>query len=227
MWRIVVHKAPLLFFAFVCVYSSAMAQEKAKDGINDSREQGYSVKAISPIFSQLVMLSLPKGFKTVFENSNGNQYIREAVLEGETVDQWSQMITVTGAKGLVANQNPNAQLFAGQIASVFKRACPDTFSAKALGAIKISGQDAFIAVASCGTVRSGAAAHSETALLIAIKGSADYYTVQWAERETASSQPMVPDEGKWIDRFGKLNPIKICAVVPGEAAPYPSCIDQK
>ena len=37
-------------------------------------------------------------------------------------------------------------------------------------------------IASCGRVEFGADKHSETALIVAIKGSADYYTVQWAER---------------------------------------------
>jgi hypothetical protein len=197
---------------------------KAKESVDQLKEQGYAVRVISPIFSQLVMFSFPKGFKTVFENTNGNRYTREAVLEGETVDQWSQMITVSGAQGLAANQNLSAQSFAEQIASGFKRACPDTFAAKGLGAVKISGQDAFIGLASCGTVPSGTTKHSETALLIAIKGAADYYTIQWAERETASGQPMALNEAKWTDRFRRLNPIKLCAVVAGEAAPYPSCV---
>jgi hypothetical protein len=107
---------------------------------------------ISPIFSQLVMLSFPKGFKTVFEHTNGKQYTREAVLEGETVDQWTQMITVTGAKGLAANRNLTAQSFVERIASGFKGACPDTYSAEAVGAMKFSGRDAFVILAGCGSI---------------------------------------------------------------------------
>ena len=59
----------------------ASAQDKTD--IEALRKQGYSVRMISPIFSQLVMLSLPKGFTTVFEDTSGSQYTREAVLEGE------------------------------------------------------------------------------------------------------------------------------------------------
>ena len=209
------------------VFSSATAEEKTKGSIDKLRDQGYSVQAISPIFSQLVMLSFPKGFKTVSEQTNGNQYLREAVLEGETVDRWSQMITVTGAKGLAANPNVTARSFAAGITAGFKRACADTFAAKGMETMKISGQDAFVALASCGTVQSGASKHSETALLVAIQGTADYYSIQWAERGAASSQPMTLDDAKWTDRFNKLGPIKVCPRVSGEAAPYPSCINQK
>jgi hypothetical protein len=222
------HKAILLLVTLASwAHSSAMAEEKTKDKVNELRQQGYTVQAISPIFSQLVMMSFPKGFKTASESTKGNQYIREAVLEGETLDQWSEMITVTGAKGLAANPNMSAKSFIEGLAGSFKRACPDTFSAKAIGALKISGQDAFAALASCGTVQSRTTKHSESAMLIGIKGAADYYTIQWAERGPASSQPLVQDEAKWQDRFKKLNPIKVCPRVPGEAAPYPSCIGQK
>jgi hypothetical protein len=182
---------------------------------------------ISPIFSQLVMLSFPKGFKTVFENTNGKQYTREAVLEGETVDQWTQMITVTGAKGLAANRNLTAQSFVERIASGFKGACPDTFSAEAVGAMKFSGRDAFVILAGCGSAGSAGPEHSESALLIAIKGAADYYTIQWAERGPASNRPTAFDDAKWTARFKALNPIKICRLVPSEAPLYPSCVNQK
>jgi hypothetical protein len=203
----------------------ASAQDKTD--IEAFRKQGYSVRMISPIFGQLVMLSLPKGFTTVFEDTSGSQYTREAVIDGETVERWSQMITVTGAEGLASNPRLTVQSFVEQIAGGFKNACPDTFSAKGLGALKISGRDAFIALAACGTVASDGSAHSESALLVAIKGTADYYTVQWAERGPASARPMAFDEAMWKERFDKLGPIKLCPIKPGEAPPYPSCANQK
>jgi hypothetical protein len=203
----------------------ASAQDKTD--IEALRKQGYSVRMISPIFGQLVMLSLPKGFTTVFEDTTDGQYTREAVLEGESVERWSQMITVTGAKGLASNPRLTAQSFVEQIAGGFKNACPDTFSAKGLGALKISGRDAFIALAACGTVASDGSAHSESALLVAIKGTADVYTVQWAERGPASARPMALDEAMWKERFNALGPIKLCPIKPGEAPPYPSCANQK
>jgi hypothetical protein len=213
-----------MLMPYLC--SSALAQDRAggKRGAPTAPED--SVTQISPIFGQLVLLAFPKGFTTVFERTNGNGYIRESVLAGETVDHWSQMITVTGAKGLAANQSVTAQLLVNQIAAGFKRACPETLSAKGLGAMKISGQDAFAGLVGCGTVLTTIEKHSESALLIAIKGTADYYTVQWAERGPASGEPIGLAEAKWTDRFKKLNPIKLCPLVPGEAPPYPSCLNQ-
>jgi hypothetical protein len=214
----------VLFLAAALLIASDAGAEPAKSNAGTSRPPVTSVRVISPIFSQLVTFLLPKGFKTAFENTNGNSYIREAVPEGETVERWSQMITVTGAKGAAANVTPRA--FADRIAGGFKRACPDTFSAKEIGVSKLGAHEAFVALASCGTAPSGPTTHSETAMLVAIKGTADIYTIQWAERGTPSSRPIVLDPAAWAPRWNQLNPIKLCAVVPGEPAPYPSCINQ-
>ena len=202
----------------------AVAEPKAKNNAGAPAAQGGSVRVISPIFGQLVMFSLPRRFKTAFENTKDNGYIREAVPESESVERWSQMITVTGTKGAASNPQARPQSFAAGIAGGFKRACPDTFAAKPIGAIKIGVHDAFVALASCGTVTSRAGEHSETALLIAIRGTADIYTIQWAERAAASSQPLAVDPERWKTRVDQLGPIRLCPLVPGEAAPYPSCI---
>lgn len=182
-------------------------------------------KVISPIFSQLVTFSMPSTFVVVGENAKGPSYIREAVLKGETAGHWTQMITVTGAKAMVANPKVSPETFAASIAGGFKSACPDTFAAKGVGPAKFGDQDGYVALASCGSVVSAPDRHSETALVVAVKGSADYYTLQWAERTPASGKPVI-DEAKWLKRLRQLQPIRLCPIVPGEAAPYPSCVNK-
>jgi hypothetical protein len=193
-------------------------------GFADAGKGGFTT--IAPIFSQLVMVSLPAGFITVNEQSNDRQYIREAVLKGETVDQWTEMITVTGAKGLAAAPQMSAQYFAAQIADGFQKACPATFSVKPMGEVKISKQEAFLAVASCGKVDASTDKHSETALILAIKGVEDIYTIQWAVRAPSSAENLTIDEAVWKDRLQKLAPIRVCPIVAGEKAPYPSCLNK-
>jgi hypothetical protein len=136
------------------------------------------------------------------------------------------MITVTGARGLAGNAKVTPESFAGSIASGFGNACPSTFAAEGLGAIKFGGQDGYAAVASCGKVQSGGAdTHSETALIVAIRGSADYYTLQWAERTASTGKPAI-DAVKWQVRLRQLQPIRLCPIVAGERAPYPSCVNR-
>ncbi len=178
---------------------------------------------ISPIFGQLVMFAMPGNFAAIGENTNGPSYIREAVPKGETAERWTQMDTVTGAKGLVGNPKVSPEAFAGSIVGGFKSACPDSFAARALGPTKFGEYDGFVALAGCGQVEQAPDKHSETALVITIKGSADYYTLQWAERTPSAAKPAI-DDAKWLERLHLLQPIGLCEIVAGERAPYPSCV---
>lgn len=219
------HKLLSLVALFaICPFASADDSTPTKNGVEALREQGYSVKAISPIFGQLVTLSFPKGFTMVFENTKGTQYIQESVLTGESTEKWSQMITITGAKGLASNPNVTPQVFANGMAGGFKKVCPTSFNGTGLGAFKLGSFDAFAAVISCGVANSTGDPHSESLLLIVVKGESDYYTIQWAERSNASMTPIKYDEAKWMDRFKRLAPIKLCPIIPGEPAPYASCV---
>ncbi|MCX7176879.1 MAG: hypothetical protein NT159_23765 [Proteobacteria bacterium] len=211
-------------FAILCPIAYAVDGAPQKDGIEALREQGYSIRTISPIFSQLVAFSFPKGFTTVFEDAKATQYIRESVLAGENIQKWSQMVTITGAKGLAANPNITPQALANRLAGGFKNACPTSFSATGLGVFKLGANDAFGAVISCGVAKPGGDLYSESTLVVVIKGENDYYTIQWAERAEASTAPIKFDEAKWKGRFRRLMPIKLCPIVPGEPAPYPSCV---
>jgi hypothetical protein len=47
--------------------------------------------------------------------------------------------------------------------------------------------------------------------------------VQWSERGAAAEKADVAN-AKWMDRLQKLAPLRVCAIVPGEAPPYPSCV---
>jgi len=184
-----------------------------------------SFRVISPIFGQLVSFAMPSNFAVVFENTTGGHYIREAVLKGETSERWTQMITVTGEKGMTLTPGSSPVIFAGTIAGGFKSACPDSFAVKPLGATKFGRFEGFVAVIGCGRIDSGPTRHSETALLITLKGATDYYTIQWAERGPESDEPPVNDE-RWQVRLRELSPIELCPIVAGEAAPYPSCVNK-
>jgi hypothetical protein len=186
-----------------------------------------SFTVISPVFGQLVRFSIPASFVTAHENTQDNFYIREAVPKGETVNQWTQMITVTGSQGMAGAANFTPQKLAASIALGFKKACPESFAVKDLGETKFGEHDAYLAVAGCGKVNSSADGHSEMALVAAVKGASDAYTIQWAERSAPAAAAPLIDEAKWQARLRELMPIRLCAIVPGEAAPYPSCLQQK
>lgn len=184
-----------------------------------------SFRVISPIFGQLVSFAMPSNFTVVFENTKGGHYIREAVLSGETPERCTQMITVTGEKGMALTPGHSPQVFASTIAGGFKSACPDSFAARAVGETTFGRFEGFVAVIGCGRIDSGPTRHSETTLLITLKGATDYYTIQWAERGPESDEPPIHDVS-WDARLRDLGPIDLCPIVGGEDAPYPSCVDK-
>lgn len=179
--------------------------------------------AISPIFSQLLMMSQPAGFKPAFENTKGDRYIREAIPVGQTLEGWTELVTVTGARNLAAQPHATPRAFVEQISAGFQNACPETFSSRVIGETKLDGNDAFIAIVGCGALKSGPP-RSEAALLIGLKGKADMYTIQWAERGPVATGMKVEIDGKWEARLKALGPIRLCPIVRGEKAPYPSCV---
>ena len=204
--------------AIVCGCAVAYA------GSAEQAHKNLSATTITPIFSQLMGTGYPAGFTTAFEKAQPQSYLREAVLTGETVDHWTQIITVTGIKGLAAKPGLTPKVVFDAMAGGFKRACPGSFSAQSINNHKVSGFDAIAAVVSCGATPMTRGTTSETALIVVIKGVADVYTVQWAERAAPSREPIPVDVAKWSDRYNKLGPLKLCPIIPGERAPYPSCV---
>ncbi len=181
-----------------------------------------AARAVTPVFSQLVSFSYPSGFVPAFEDSKPGAYIQESVLRGETLERWTQLLTLSGAKDLAANAQMTPSRFAGSVAAGFQNACPQSYVALGLGEMRLGKHDAFAAVIGCGSAPGGA--HSEVALLLVVKGERDYYTLQWAERAQPVNGPIALDAAKWSERLQRLMPVKLCTRVPGEAPPYLSCL---
>jgi hypothetical protein len=210
-----------------CTFALADEPTQMMKEVESLRTQGYSVQTITQIFSQLVSLSYPQGFVPAFVDVKNGHYIQESVLEGENVNKWTQMITITGYQNLTSNPNITPTKFVNGIAGGFKNACPNSFSATGLGEGKVDNHDASGAVISCSIATQATNAYSESTLVVVIKGAADYYTIQWAERADASQTSIAFDKDKWLERLKKLAPIKLCPVIEGEQQPYPSCASRK
>lgn len=182
----------------------------------------------TPVFGQIVTYQLPPGFQPRFEDTNSTAYIQEAVPAGESVEDWSQMITMTGfndAEGQTTLDEA-AQMLAGH----YQQACMNTFTGTSFGPTEINGLSGLVVFLGCGTVapaKAGDEAHSETAVIVFVKSPFGYFTVQWAERMAPQDTAPVYDIETWKPRLAQLLPIRLCDAVEGEQPPYPSCISQQ
>lgn len=180
---------------------------------------------IAPVFAQLITGPLPDGFVPAFENADATGYINEALPKGETLDSWTQMITLTGAKGLAVATPPTTALgFAEFLAGSYKAACPDAYVAEQFETPKIKGaRQSFMGYLSCGAVNGGA--QSESMVFLVMAGAQDIYTVQWAEHAPANAAAVAYDPAKWGPRLDiMLGATRLCEILPSEPAPYASCV---
>ncbi len=207
-------------FSICCLLPGAGAQGKTPARVG-------SVEVIMPIFHQLFAFNQPTTFElNPHPQQNASFFLREAVLRGETVEHWTQMITLNGFRGAI-QKGVKAKMAADNLAQRFQKACPTTFAYKNVGGMQVSGAPSYLELVSCGSVADeggqAGAMHSETTLIVTIEGDEDMYTLQWAERGTASVAPLALEEAKWVARFQTLNPIHVCPQI-GEKEPYPSCL---
>lgn len=210
-----------IFLAAIFFMPSANAEGES------SNKPLSTVSYITPIFSQILALSAPKNFHIDFENVTEKQYILEAVPVGETVKSWTQMLTISGYKGLAEKPNFKPINMVQGVANGFQKACPSSFGAKSIWQGEVSGFEAFAAVITCGTSPMTKGKTSEEALVISIKGKHDFYGIQFAKRNQPSPSPININTKEWMRVLNSLNPIKVCERVKGEKSPYLSCIDKK
>lgn len=180
---------------------------------------------IAPVFAQLITGPLPDGFVAAFENATETGYINESVLVGETLENWTQLITLTGAKGLAQGDTPTGALgFADYLAGQYKGACPTSNVAEQFEVPSIKGaRESFMGYLSCGSVNGGA--QSESMVFLVMVGAEDIYTLQWAEHAPADDQGVAYSAEKWGPRLDvMLSAARLCEILPNESAPYPSCI---
>ena len=180
--------------------------------------QGTTI--VSPVYDQLVAIPVPTGFAAGFEREQGGAYILELVPPGERVEDWTQLITVTGSRG--SADKLSVTDMASTLADGYQAACPGSFTAHKLAPPKVQGARAvFAGYLGCGSV----GGHAEAMVFVVLQGKSDLYTLQWAEHGPAVDHPVEPDAAIWRLRADSLGLARLCDKVAGEQPPYPSCTD--
>ena len=218
----------LLGFPMATQLSAAEIGTESKDkkSIDELRAEGYRIITAKQIFGQILVFTPPSGFEETNGKTQGNQYLYEQALRGEKLENWTQLFTIIGNKGL-ALKPIQPENYAAVMAGRYKEICPESYTAGKMDALKIKGVNAMAIILGCGTIEHNKEKISELALMIFIKGESDYYTFQWAERGKPSPTPLQIDEKKWYDRMNQLQPIKLCPIKPNPSEIYPSCSDEE
>jgi hypothetical protein len=171
-----------------------------------------------PAGQHLLAFSLPEGFEPVAEAGV------LARRPGETAETWTEVITLTVDETRAA-QDPSMDI--SMLGGVFQEQCPDTLEQTYFGSVDVPGSErgAYSGWNSCGTVLGSDPARSEELLSVAVSGPSGMYVLGWGLRGAAIDDRMDIDDELLEARLKLLTTgIRVCPVVAGEAAPYPSCI---
>lgn len=197
---------PLYFFLLVALTDPTLAQETT---------------LVTPVFSQIVAARMPEGFRAIYEDATADSYILESIPRTETLETWTRMLTLTGTKGIGGREGA-ALGMANALADRYRSACPDHLETAALPAPEIPGAvEVFAAFLGCTTIPGS---QPEAMVVLVMAANRDVYTLQWAERAASELSPVTYDLADWAPRLDQLTAgTRLCDIVPGEAAPYPSC----
>lgn len=181
-----------------------------------------------PVFAQVV------GFPLAFEPVADYQlqtpegfFIVEWVPEGESVEHWTQMQTLTGHRSVGEGQDAAGAARIGETIAAnfldgYRQACAVEVDALPLPLTTDQGARAsFAAYIGCAHVAGHD--HSEEMVLLVMVGARDSYTLQWAERGPAREALDRAEFSRWRPRLDRLSEARLCTPPVGEQPPYPSC----
>lgn len=154
-----------------------------------------------------LLLAIPNGYTAAFQTSDDSMEMSEFVPEGETVDDWSHMITVQVIRG---NTTFSADSFSRQLAELWTASCAGS-EGKAVADGTDNGYPYAVWLYSC-PLNSGTGL-PETTYSKVIAGADALYSVQFATRRELD-QEFVDDA---VDFLGK---VLVCdSRVEGRACP--------
>jgi hypothetical protein len=135
----------------------------------------------SSLNAENLLFSPPKDFKVGFQANHDNRLMTEWVPSSETVEDWTQMLTVQIYRGIAVE--PAA--FLQSVGKQYMDACPGT-TAKGIFTGKINGYVVSMLVLKC--PNNHVTGKPETTAFRVIKGNDALYSIQRAWRSVPSDQ---------------------------------------
>lgn len=158
-------------------------------------QKAGSMAVVQQVYSRTVSFQLPRPFVPGYQAQGPGSYLAEYVPDGQTVEKWTRMITVSGRLGGGA-----AQLNDGELAAAFfdNLSCPGKLY-RDLG----SASGHRIVVIGCATA---GAADSERGAIAMFRDAENMWTVQYAERGAMTAN----FEARAAAEIARLAPFVTC-----------------
>ncbi len=129
-----------------------------------------------------LLVGMPQGFKLGFKDSKNGMNMQEFVPVGETVQDWTEMVTV---QVFLSRKDLQPAPFLGAMQQQWAGSCKGS-SATPVVTGKVNGYDAASVLLRCPLLTS--TGKPETTMLTAIKGNDSFYVVQRAVRSVPTPE---------------------------------------
>lgn len=206
-----------LFVAAIAACWSGQAPAQSAQTLADASRKAKQVITVTPIYSQVLIHRIPPGWIPAFEESNALGYSKGYVPAGQTKEDWKEMISVQGYKGVANNPNVAPRKWLIGMAGQLMQVCgAENAVVTPLGEKQIAGRPGYAVVLGCPQptslqvgVKPG---QGEIAYIAAFQGKDDLYLIQRAIRTDApydrASPPITADNAEALMK--DVEPIALC-----------------
>lgn len=188
----------------MAILSAALLGTTACSGASDQPEIGETAKGSTKVdlFGKTLSFNLPAGFTKAVDNNNGTNVLIEYVPAGETVENWTRLITIQAYRGLGQDPRPTEEI-ARQ--AFYPAACTDGPIYQDQGERQmVPGLNRTIIVNGCASLPAGAypaamAGAGEQDFIMVFRDAETIYTLNYAERGAPFSGKEPPRENAEAD----------------------------
>ncbi len=162
--------------------------------------------ARAELINENLLVEVPPGYKIDFQDKKPNSLMNEMVPTNETVNNWTEMVTVQ----IFYNMKATPEQFVGKMASGWMQACAGA-SSKPIASGPENGYPAGVWLLSC--PKNPATGQPEITWVKAVQGNDSFYVVQKAFKFTPSNEQVV----QWMKY---LRSVAVCdSRLPDRACP--------
>ncbi len=134
-------------------------------------------RQVAPIWSQIVVWTVPQGFASAFTQTRGGSYLQEFVPRGQSVQDWQQMITVTARAAWPKGEGMRPRIWP-EIGEGLSGGLPARLSRNRNSAPVVDGAAEVVAGhLSCAALPG--AGYGEAMVFIVARAGPDVFTFQW------------------------------------------------
>jgi hypothetical protein len=166
------------------------------------------VDATIPIFGQKIGFKHPQGWKPATQQPNSDVFLLELIPATEDINNWTQMLSVEGYRGMAARQTAAAA--AGVELDSVSKACPATAVRTPLNLSNPQGYQSFVVIAGCGK-HPEIKDRNEVALYNFIKGRTEIYMIKKSFREPLGDPKALHlGAGNYKELAGEVLAVQLC-----------------